>query len=87
MLNNDKTKVQGVHYSRYIISWINSCKALKIGIYFGDQFEEWLKSEGCTDEEISHIVEIAMCGRMELENSSKNFLVNYDFVEEKEEAK
>jgi hypothetical protein len=34
-----------------------------------------------------HIVEIARCGRMELENSSKNFLANYDSTEGKEEAK
>lgn len=59
---NAKTEVQGVHYSRYIASWLR-----KGGDYFGEQFEKWLRANDCTEQEISDIKFMATCGRMEQE--------------------
>lgn len=74
MLENNKTKLEGVHYSRYIISWVNACKSQGKIAYFGDLFEKWLEKEGCTADEIHLISEIAKMGRMELEKSAADFL-------------
>lgn len=40
-------------------------------------FEDWLKSEGCSEKEIREIEEMAICGKLELETSAKNFAKNY----------
>ncbi len=73
MFENRKTEVQGVHYSRYIMSWLNAGGQ----VYdFGDeQFEKWLKSNEVTDEEIQHIKEMCCCaGKLELEMSAKSYI-------------
>lgn len=70
MLENKKTTVGGIHYSRYIESWRN------VGGFCdrGEYFDEWLKSEGLTDEEIHDIHELCICaGKFELEQSAKPF--------------
>lgn len=63
MFDNKKTKVQEVHYSRYIASWNN------VGgdHYYGEQFKKWLELNCCTEEEIDDICEMATCGKMELQ--------------------
>ena len=66
---NAKTKVQEVHYSRYIASWRNEG-----GNYFGQQFENWLKANDCTEEEIHDIVFMATIGKMELEKSAVSYI-------------
>jgi hypothetical protein len=67
MLEN---KVKGfIHYSRFIASWRNAR-----GKYFSEEFEEWLKSEGLSEEEVREVVEMATCGKLELETSAKNFV-------------
>ena len=67
MLEN---KVKGfIHYSRFIASWRNVG-----GKYFSEEFEEWLKSEGLSEEEVREVVEMAICGKLELETSAKNFV-------------
>ena len=71
MLTNKKTEA-GIYYSRYIASWINAG-----GDYFGGIFEDWLKSEGCNEKEIREIVEMAICGKLELEKSAKFFIENF----------
>ena len=71
MLENKKTET-GVHYSRYIASWRNAGEN-----YFGEMFEDWLKSEGCNEKEIREISEMAICGRLELETSAKIFIENF----------
>lgn len=73
---NAKTKVQEVYYSRYIASWWH-CG----GTYFGNQFEKWLKANGCTDEEISDIVVMATTGKMELEYGRDGFVGAMDYIE------
>lgn len=70
MLENKKTKAQGIYYSRYIASWAEACGQA----YFGDKFEEWLRSEECTEEEIHEIVDMAITGKYELELSAKMFI-------------
>lgn len=75
MLENKKHN--GVHYSRYIASWKNSG-----GEYFGEEFEEWLRSEGFDEEEIRDVKEMATCGKLELEMAAKEFI-----NKEKEELK
>lgn len=70
MLENKKTR-NGIHYTRYIMSWINSGGA-KFG--FGFKFEAWLRSEGLTEDEIHDIKEMAMCGKLELEINAEAFI-------------
>lgn len=72
MLENKKTEA-GIYYSRYIASWRNA-----VDNYFGCMFEDWLKSEGCSEKEIREIEEMAICGKLELEKSAKLFAKNYD---------
>ena len=68
-LENAKTEVQDVHYSRYIASWQNEG-----GHYYGEQFEKWLKANGCTDDEINRIKLMATIGKLELEVSAKAYI-------------
>ena len=58
------------YLSRYIASWRNK------GGYFdiGGEFDEWLKSEGLTDEEIENAYNMATCGKLELEVSAMPFI-------------
>ncbi len=69
MFENKKTEVQGVHYSRYIVSWNNVG-----GDYYGEQFKRWLRMNCCTEKEIDDICEMATCGKMELEMSAKTYV-------------
>ena len=75
-LENAKTEVQGIHYSRYIASWHN-CG----GSYYGSRFEEWLKANHCTDEEIRNIVIMAITGKMELERGRDEFVGAAEYIE------
>ena len=70
--------IKGVHASRYIASWVRSGGSLK---YRREPFREWLFSEGLTEEEVDHVDYLAHNGRMELEDSSKLFLKNYNKTE------
>ena len=67
MLTNKKHN--GIHYSRYIASWINAG-----GKYFNEEFLEWLKSEGFEEDDARDVREMAMCGKLELETSAKKFI-------------
>ena len=66
---NAKTEVQGVHYSRYIASWL-----IRGGDYFGEQFKKWLEANGCTKEEICDITIMATTGKMELQHGGYGFV-------------
>lgn len=71
---NAKTQ-KGIHYSRYISSW------MRMGgkIYMDGLFYKWLKeAEQLTDEEISDIRFMMMTGKMELETSAKMFMHKHD---------
>lgn len=67
MLENKKHN--GIHYSRYIASWRNMG-----GRFFDEEFKEWLRSEGFSDEEIREVKELAECGKLELETTAKQFI-------------
>lgn len=75
---NAKTKVQGVHFSRYIASWVN-CG----GTHFGTQFDNWLRSEGVTEVEIDYIRLMATCGKLELEMNCKKYIKKMKEAEKK----
>ena len=71
---NKVTKVQGVHYSRYIAAWNRTLlKVLRRDhpesylSYYGKAFKTWLKDNCCTEEEINDICNMAECGKMEIE--------------------
>lgn len=75
MLDNKKVAATGVHYSRYIASWINC------GNPYG--FEDWLESmKEITDSERHDIMEMYMTGKLELELSIKEFLKGFKPFEE-----
>lgn len=69
MFENKKAEKTGIHYSRYIVSWIRVG-----GHFFDESFEEWLKLEGLTDDEILDVLEIARTGKMGLEHSADQFM-------------
>lgn len=71
MFENLKTKKQGIHYSRYIASWRNIG-----GTHFDHQFKAWLKSEGCDENEVNDIYQLATNGKLELESSAFKFITN-----------
>jgi len=81
MFENKLTKNGGIHYSRYIVSW---AKAAPIDenlrhsteVFYGKEFRDWLRSEGCTEDEVRDIFEMATNGKLELEESARRFLKN-----------
>ena len=72
----NKLTHNGIHYSRYIASWTKVCRRTdgRRLLYFGSAFEEWLRSEGLTDEEVNDIQLMATNGKLELEESAKRFV-------------
>ena len=66
-------QINEIYETRYIASW------LKAGgnLYYGediDEFSEWLKSLGLSDDEVYHLVNMATCGKLELEVNAKSFI-------------
>lgn len=69
---NKKTHF-GIHYTRYIISWI------RIGGELRDRgpiepFLDWLRSLELTEDEIDDIRFLATNGKMELEHDAYHFI-------------
>ena len=78
----NKLTHNGIHYTRYIMSWIRSGGDLNL--CKSSNFAKWLKeSQQLTDEEIRDICEIATNGKMELEDSVKLWLKGMTPVKEK----
>ena len=90
MCIENKESSQGIHYLRYIISWVHEggtfdthvyhmteseCKEKYLG-YHG--FKAWLKSIGLPEEEVKDIVSMCECGKLELEEA-----IRWWFKEEK----
>ena len=65
---NKKDTKYGVHYSRWIASWLNS------GGKTGILFRTWLEDMGLASEEITDIVSLATTGKCEFEKSAKKFI-------------
>ena len=75
MLENKKVAATGIHYSRYIASWINC------GNQYG--FEDWLESmTEITADERRDIREMWMTGKLELECNIREFLKGFKPFEE-----
>lgn len=66
---------KGIHASRYIASWYRVGGAIH-PLEGHDTFHDWLVSEGLTEDEIAHVIELAMCGKLELQSSARQFLNN-----------
>lgn len=73
MLENKK--INGVHATRFIASWIKSGGDLYSCEGF-EGFTNWLKSLGLSEEDIHDVHEIATMGKLELEYLAKQFLKN-----------
>lgn len=65
----NKVTSQGIHYSRYIASWIHELRhSEKI------MFKNWLISLGLNDDEVKDIYEMYTNGKLELQDSAGRFL-------------
>ena len=87
MFENKKTQKGGIHYSRYIASWLRMGGRIPDGgVYNSQLFIRWLESEGLTPEEINDVMRIVDNGKMELEFSASKFLNEHkqEWTEEKE---
>ena len=65
--------IKGEYATRYIASWLKAGGSL----YYGkdiDNFREWLESLDINDLDIYHIINLAVCGKMELERSASEFI-------------
>lgn len=74
----NKITHNGIHYSRYISSWINADGDLHFNQY-RSLFANWLRAtQALTNKEVSEICELAENGKLELEISARNFIKNID---------
>jgi hypothetical protein len=67
MFTNEK--INGIHISRYIASWIN-CG----GNVHSEKFMMWLMHLGITADDAARIANYARCGKMELESDAREFM-------------
>lgn len=70
----NKLTHNGIHYSRYIVSWQVGTGRILTNRR-DNLFEVWLKEvQKLTDEEISDIHELYANGKLELQTSAKMFM-------------
>ena len=62
-----------IYETRFIASWLKVGGQLRYGEDI-DDFYEWLLSIGVSEDDANHIVELATCGKLELEINAKKFL-------------
>ena len=72
----------GIHYSRYIASWIKAGNT-RFG-WVSSSFAAWLESVGCDDQEIHDILMMANEGKLELELSAERFRKEHEDDEEED---
>ena len=83
---NKYVEAVGCHYSRIIASWRNSSIGISEGFsprfeklgkghykLLPSWFETWLKTLPLTEEEVRDIIEMADCGKFELEQNAEKF--------------
>ena len=70
--------INGIHATRYIMSWVREGGSLKAHGEGYVDFREWLRSLGLSDEDIKYIVLLAMEGKLELEVSARKFMKTLD---------
>lgn len=68
----------GIHVTRFIASWVREGGTLRTGKDY-ENFETWLRSiivdgKNLSEPDVNHILELAKCGKMELEYRAKMFL-------------
>lgn len=72
---NGTRYTNGIHYSRFIASWCKACTQLSKPVYFGKNFEEWLRAIELSEDDIANIVLMAKCGKFELESRATYFML------------
>lgn len=70
---NAKTEKHEINYSRYIASWLKAGGRFD---YLSDtlNFKDWLRSMDLSEDEVQAIADMAVCGKLELEDSAKTFI-------------
>ena len=66
--------INGIHATRYIMSWVHEGGKLGVSYRSNDNFRRWLLSLGLTEDESKYIVHLANNGKLELEYSANKFL-------------
>jgi len=74
MWNFENDTVRGIHYSRFVASWVKICRWNKVMPYFNEEFMDWLKSLGLPERDIINIRDMADDGKLELELSVEKYL-------------
>ena len=67
----DNKFINEIRASRYIASWTKA-----YGPYYDENFEKWLKNLGVNEEDIFNLVQMATCGKFELERNAREFIAN-----------
>lgn len=62
-----------IHETRFIASWLRAGGQLYYVEDIND-FQGWLLSLGLNEDEAYHVINLATCGKMELEHSAREFL-------------
>ena len=81
-MKNGCVKKTKIRYTRYIATWLRTVlmhedilKACNdITIIYGDDFKDWLKSEGATDQEVWEIKLLAIYGSRDLQESAEAWI-------------
>ena len=68
----ENREVNGILMSRYIASWLNVGGTITYG--HKTAWYRWLESMDIPEETIWDMTNLAICGKLELENSAKEFL-------------
>lgn len=70
---NAKTEKHEINYSRYIASWYKAGGQFR---HLTDtlDFKDWLRSMDLSEDEVQAIANMAVCGKLELEDSAKAFI-------------
>lgn len=71
--------INGEYATRYIASWVNMHGDLN-SKKSRDVFQDWLVSLGLNEVEVWHIVNLATCGKMELEHSAIEYVNKHKIV-------
>ncbi len=75
MTFENKLTHNGIHYSRYIASWVKILRRNHMRPWFGSLFEQWLReTQGLNDDEVAEIILLAGNGKLELEESVQRFI-------------
>ena len=70
---------EGIHYNRFVASWLNAGGTFKRRRIEVENFKDWLRSlkingETIPEDVIMQIANYGSCGKLELETSAKQFL-------------